>query len=44
MSDQMKSIIFAASEGPLSRAQAEMAFEALFNGDATDAQIGGLLM
>ncbi len=44
MSDALKPIIFAASEGPLSRAQAEEAFEALFNGDATEAQIGGLLM
>ena len=40
----MKPLIFAASEGPLSRAQAEQAFEILFNGEATPAQIGGLLM
>ncbi len=40
----MKPIIFAASEGPLSRAQAEEAFEILFNGEATPAQVGGLLM
>ncbi len=44
MSDAMKSIIFAASEGPLARAQAEQAFEELFNGTATAAQMGGLLM
>ena len=44
MSDAMKPLIFAASEGPLSRAQAEQAFEILFNGDATPAQIGGFLM
>jgi anthranilate phosphoribosyltransferase len=44
MSDLMKPLIFAASEGPLSRAQAEQAFEILFNGEATSAQIGGLLM
>ncbi|MDG2451760.1 MAG: anthranilate phosphoribosyltransferase [Paracoccaceae bacterium] len=44
MSDMMKPIIFAASEGPLSRAQAEQAFEALFEGEATPAQMGGLLM
>ena len=44
MSDAMKPIIFAASEGPLSRAQAEAAFEALFEGQATPAQMGGLLM
>lgn len=43
-SDQMKPLIFAASEGPLSRAQAETAFEILFNGEATAAQIGGFLM
>ena len=40
----MKPLIYAASEGPLSRAQAEQAFEILFNGEATPAQIGGLLM
>jgi anthranilate phosphoribosyltransferase len=44
MSNAMKPIIFAASEGPLSRAQAEQAFEILFEGQATAAQIGGLLM
>lgn len=44
MSDAMKPLIFAASEGPLSRAQAEMAFEELFKGTATPAQMGGLLM
>ena len=44
MTDAMKPLIYAASEGPLSRAQAEMAFEELFNGTATPAQIGGLLM
>lgn len=40
----MKSLIFAASEGPLSRAQAEAAFAILFEGEASPAQIGGLLM
>ncbi|AGI67839.1 anthranilate phosphoribosyltransferase TrpD [Octadecabacter antarcticus 307] len=44
MSDMMKPLIYAASEGPLSRAQAEMAFDALFEGTATPSQIGGLLM
>ncbi|MEM9349484.1 MAG: anthranilate phosphoribosyltransferase [Pseudomonadota bacterium] len=44
MSDAMKPLIYAASEGPLSRAQAEAAFEELFNGTATPAQMGGLLM
>ena len=40
----MKPLIYAASEGPLSRAQAEEAFGYLFAGEATPAQIGGLLM
>jgi anthranilate phosphoribosyltransferase len=44
MTDAMKPLIYAASEGPLSRAQAELAFEHLFDGSATQAQIGGLLM
>lgn len=44
MSDTMKPLIYAASEGPLSRSQAEQAFQILFNGDATPSQIGGLLM
>ncbi|MHA7888174.1 anthranilate phosphoribosyltransferase [Roseicyclus sp.] len=44
MTDAMKPLIYAASEGPLSRAQAEAAFEELFEGTATQAQIGGLLM
>jgi anthranilate phosphoribosyltransferase len=44
MSDAMKPLIFAASEGPLSRAQAEAAFKELFEGRATPAQIAGLLM
>ncbi|MER5172527.1 anthranilate phosphoribosyltransferase [Thioclava sp. GXIMD2076] len=44
MSDAMKPLIFAASEGPLSRAQAEHAFTLLFEGKATPAQIAGLLM
>ena len=44
MSDAMKPLIYAASEGPLSRSQAEQAFELLFDGEATQAQMGGLLM
>ncbi len=44
MSDAMKPLIYAASEGPLSRAQAEEAFEILFKGEATPAQTGGFLM
>ncbi|WP_019955205.1 anthranilate phosphoribosyltransferase [Yoonia vestfoldensis] len=44
MTEAMKPLIYAASEGPLSRAQAEEAFGHLFAGAATPAQIGGLLM
>lgn len=43
-SDSMKPIIFAASEGPLSRAQAEEAFRHMFDGTASAAQMGGLIM
>ena len=43
MSDAMKPLIFAATEGPLSRGQAEDAFEELFEGRATPAQMGALL-
>ena len=41
MSDAMKSLIFAASEGPHSRTQAEEAFEIIYQGEATPAQLGG---
>lgn len=44
MTDAMKPLIFAASEGPLSRSQAEEAFGYLFEGTATLAQMGGFLM
>ncbi|MBI1416718.1 MAG: anthranilate phosphoribosyltransferase [Limimaricola sp.] len=44
MSDALKPLIHAAAEGPLTRAQAEQAFQILFEGDATPSQIGGLLM
>jgi anthranilate phosphoribosyltransferase len=44
MSDAIKPLINAAAEGPLSREQAQDAFEILFNGEATPSQIGGLLM
>ncbi len=44
MSDAIKPLINAAAVGPLSRAQAEQAFDILFEGDATPSQIGGLLM
>ncbi|WP_124111704.1 anthranilate phosphoribosyltransferase [Palleronia sp. THAF1] len=44
MSDAMKPILYAASEGPLSQSQATQAFEMLFEGTATQAQMAGLLM
>ncbi len=44
MSDRLKALIGRAAEGPLSRAQAETAFAAIMDGDATPAQIGGFLM
>ncbi|MEO0829774.1 MAG: anthranilate phosphoribosyltransferase [Pseudomonadota bacterium] len=44
MSDQLKPLIGVAAERPLSRAEAETAFNALFAGEATPSQIGGLLM
>ena len=44
MSDALKPLIDAAANGPLTRAQAEAAFAILFDGEATPAQIGGLLM
>ncbi len=44
MSDQMKPLINAAAEGPLTRAEAEQAFAMLFEGEATPSQMGGLLM
>lgn len=44
MSDALKPLIAAAADRPLSRAEAEQAFDILFAGDATPAQMGGLLM
>jgi anthranilate phosphoribosyltransferase len=44
MSDRLKPLIGKAAEGPLSRAQAEAAFTAIMDGDATPAQVGGFLM
>ena len=44
MTDAIKPLIYAASEGPLSRAQANQAFEILFEGGASHAQVAGLLM
>ncbi|MBP7241032.1 anthranilate phosphoribosyltransferase [Amaricoccus sp.] len=44
MSERLKPLIGKAAEGPLGRAQAEAAFAAIMEGDATPAQIGGFLM
>jgi len=44
MSEALKPLIDAAANGPLTRAQAETAFQILFEGEATPSQIGGLLM
>ena len=44
MSDRLKPLIGAACDRPLTRAEAETAFTALFEGDATPAQIGGFLI
>ena len=44
MSDALKPLIAAAAERPLTRAEAEAAFDILFEGDATPSQMGGLLM
>ena len=44
MSDLLKPLIGAAADRPLTRAEAEAAFTVLFEGEATPAQIGGLLM
>jgi anthranilate phosphoribosyltransferase len=44
MSDALKPLIGAAADRPLTRAEAERAFQILFEGEATPSQIGGLLM
>jgi anthranilate phosphoribosyltransferase len=44
MSDVLKGLIGTAAERPLLRAEAEAAFEALFEGQGTPAQMGGFLM
>ena len=44
MSDALKPLIGTAADHALTREEAEAAFEILFTGDATPAQIGGLLM
>jgi anthranilate phosphoribosyltransferase len=44
MSVALKPLIGTAADRPLTRAEAETAFEVLFDGEATPSQIGGLLM
>lgn len=44
MSDQMKPLIAAVADRSLTAAEAEQAFGLLFDGEATDAQIGAMLM
>ncbi|HEY9039692.1 MAG TPA: anthranilate phosphoribosyltransferase [Roseovarius sp.] len=44
MSDALKPLIDAAADRPLTRSEAEAAFEILFEGEATPSQIGGFLM
>ena len=44
MSDILRPLIGTAAERPLSRAEAQTAFEALFECAGTPAQMGGFLM
>ncbi len=44
MSDLMKPLIATVAERSLTATEAETAFDLLFNGEATDAQIGAMLM
>src|SRR5690625_664197 len=44
MSDNLKSLLARAVSGPLTREDAERAFEIIMSGEATPAQIGGFLM
>jgi anthranilate phosphoribosyltransferase len=44
MSEILKPLIGTAAERPLTRVEAEDAFRALFEGEATPSQIGGFLM
>ena len=44
MSDALKALIGIAAARPLTRAEAETAFSALFEGEGTPAQMGGFLM
>ncbi|MEO0361025.1 MAG: anthranilate phosphoribosyltransferase [Pseudomonadota bacterium] len=44
MAGALRPLIGKAADGPLSRAEAEQAFDVVMSGDATPAQIGGFLM
>lgn len=44
MSDALKPLIAKAADGPLTRAEAESAFNIIMEGEATAAQTGGFLM
>lgn len=44
MSDDLRPLIGTAADRPLTRAEAEAAFQILFEGEATPAQTGGFLM
>ena len=44
MTSALQPLIGMAADRPLTRAEAQIAFEALFNGEATPSQIGGFLM
>jgi anthranilate phosphoribosyltransferase len=44
MSERLRALIGRAAEGPLPREQAEAAFAAIMEGEATPAQVGGFLM
>ncbi len=44
MSDALKPLIGKAADGPLTRSEAETAFDIIMEGDATPSQTGGLLM
>lgn len=44
MSDRLKPLIGIAASRPLTRNEAETAFQALFEGEGTPAQMGGFLM
>lgn len=44
MSENLKPLIGKSADGPLDRAEAEAAFNIIMDGEATPAQIGGLLM